>query len=71
MRSGGLLIELGLSDNPLLVTLPHVLEHLVAGGDIALAEAVNVDALGDTLPYFEIFAGRINQVVKGLVVNLL
>jgi hypothetical protein len=34
MRSRRLLIELSFSNNPLVIPLPHVLEHLLSGSDI-------------------------------------
>lgn len=60
MRSRRLLIELSFSNNPLVITLPHVLEHLLSGSDITFTKSVDVDPLGYTFSDFEILIIWIN-----------
>jgi len=49
-----LLIKFSFSNNPLVITLPHILEHLLSGSDIAFTESVYVDPLGYTFPDLQI-----------------
>jgi hypothetical protein len=46
VRSRGLFIKFSFGDYPCIITLPHTLEDFFTGGDTALAQAVDVDALG-------------------------
>lgn len=63
MRSRWLLIQLSFSNYPLVVTLPHILEHLLSCSDITLAESVNVDALGDAFSDFKVLIIRVDKII--------